>query len=88
MTYINITIKLQKLYSPPRNIRARNKSPALLLKKPLCTGDLSPLGKIFIERPVIAISIFSNNEWQITNAYQEPCQISKIECLTKKVNRS
>ena len=31
---------------------ADNKSPALFLKKPLCTGDLSR--KIFIERPVIS----------------------------------
>ena len=47
----NIITKLQKLYSPPRNHRAGNKSPALSVKKPLCTGDLSPACKIFIERP-------------------------------------
>ena len=43
VTYIkeNIIIKLQKLYSPPRNRRAGNKSPALLVKKSFCTGDLS-----------------------------------------------
>ena len=43
VTYIkeNIIIKLQKLYSPPRNRRAGNKSPALFVKKPFCTGDLS-----------------------------------------------
>ena len=37
MTYIkeNIITKLQKLYSVPRNVRAGNKSPVLLLKKPL-----------------------------------------------------
>ena len=53
MTYIkeNITKKLQKLYSPPRNPRAGNESPALFVKKPLCKGDLSPVHKIFIERP-------------------------------------
>ena len=53
MTYIkeNVIIKLQKLYSPPRDPRAGNKLPALFLKKPLCTGDLSPARKIFIERP-------------------------------------
>ena len=42
--------KLQKLYSPPRNLRVTNKSPTLFLKKPLCLGDLSPVCKIFIER--------------------------------------
>ena len=43
MTYIkeNIFTKVQKLYSPPRKLKAGNKMPALLLKKPLCTGDLS-----------------------------------------------
>ena len=47
VTYMkdNTVTKLPKLYSPPR------KSPALLLKKTLCTGDLSPACKIFIERP-------------------------------------
>ena len=48
----NIITKLQKLYSPPRKLKAGNKSPALLLKKPLCTGDLLPTCKIFFERPV------------------------------------
>ena len=47
----NIITQLQKLYSPPRNLTAGNKSPALFLKKPLCMGDLSPAYKIFIERP-------------------------------------
>ena len=53
VTYIkeNIITKLQKLYSQPRNSRAGNKLPALFVKKPLCTGDLSPASKIFIERP-------------------------------------
>ena len=53
LTYIkeNITTKLQKLYSPPRNPRTSNKSPELFVKKPLCMGDLSPTRKIFIERP-------------------------------------
>ena len=48
----NIITKLQKLYSPPRKLNAGNKSPALLLKKPLCAGDLLPMCKIFIERSV------------------------------------
>ena len=54
VTYIkeNIITKLQKLYSPPRKPRTGNKSPALFAKKPLCTGDLLPARKIFIERPV------------------------------------
>ena len=43
MIYIkeNIITKLQKLYSSPRNSRAGNKSPALFVRKPHCTGDLS-----------------------------------------------
>ena len=55
VTYIkeNIITKLQKLCSPPRNPRADKKSPALFVKKPLCTGDLLPACKIFIERPVL-----------------------------------
>ena len=54
MTYIkeNTITKLQKLYSPPRNLRLGNKLPELFLKKPLCKGDLLPTPKIFIERPV------------------------------------
>ena len=54
VTYIkeNMITKLQKLYSPPRNPRAGNKSPMLFVKNPLCTVDLSPLCKIFIEKPV------------------------------------
>ena len=53
MIYIeeNIITKLQKLYSPPRNSRAGNKSPVLFVKKLSCMGDLSPTCKIFIERP-------------------------------------
>ena len=39
----NIITNLQKLYSQPRNLMARNKSPAIFLIKPLCMGDLSPL---------------------------------------------
>ena len=52
-TYIKekVITKLQKLYSPPRKLRAGNKLPALFLKKSLCTGDLSSACKIFIERP-------------------------------------
>ena len=41
----------EKLYSPPRTLTTDNKSPALFLKNPLCTGDLLPARKIFIERP-------------------------------------
>ena len=57
VTYImeNIITKLQKLYSPPRYPRVGNKSHALFVKKPLCTGDLLPARKIFIERPVFVI---------------------------------
>ena len=47
----NIITKLQKLYIPPRNHRTGNKSPVLLLKNLICTGDFSPARKIFIERP-------------------------------------
>ena len=52
MTYIkeSIITKLQKLYSPPRNLRAANKSPMLFLKKRSCKSNLSPAHKIFIER--------------------------------------
>ena len=59
--------KLQKLYSLPRNLRTGNKSPALFLEKPLCTGDLSPVRKIFIERPAILLQILhhSSLSWHI-----------------------
>ena len=53
----NMITKLQKLYIPPRNLRAGNKLPILFLKKPLCTGDLLPVRKIFVDRPEFAISI-------------------------------
>ena len=55
MTYIkeNIITKLQKLCSLTRNLRAGNKSPALFLKKPVCTGNLSPMHKIFIAKPMV-----------------------------------
>ena len=54
VTYIkeNIITKLQTLYSLPRSTRVGNKSPTLFVKKPLCTGSLSPTRKMFIERPV------------------------------------
>ena len=57
VTYIkeNIIAKLQKLYSPPRKLKVGNKYPALFLKKPHCTGDLSPVCKIFIEKPKLNI---------------------------------
>ena len=61
VTYIKekIITKLQKLYSPPRNPRESNKLPALFVKKALCTGGLSPAHKIFIERPVFLVKIYS-----------------------------
>ena len=52
-----IITKLQKLYSPVRNLSVGNKSPMLLLKKCLCKGDLSPAHKMFIKSP--AISFFA-----------------------------
>ena len=60
MTYIkeNIITKLQKLYSPPRNPRAGNKLPALLVEKPLCIGDLLSTCKIFIKRPEKILSFY------------------------------
>ena len=42
--------KLQKLYSPLRNLRAGNKLPVPFLENPLCMDDLLPAQKIFIER--------------------------------------
>ena len=58
-TYIkeNIITKLPELYSLSRNLRASNKLPAPFLKKPLCTGDLLPACKIFIERPVQSLPL-------------------------------
>ena len=47
----NIITKLQKLYSLHRNLKVGNKQPTLFLKKPLCTCNLLPASKIFIERP-------------------------------------
>ena len=61
VTYIKENI-ITKLYSPPRNPKAGNKSPALFVKKPLCTGDLSPALKIFIERPENCLHNNLNNE--------------------------
>ena len=49
----SIITKLQKLYSPPRNLRAGNKPPALFLKKHSGMDNLSPARKIFIERPEV-----------------------------------
>ena len=50
VTYIkeNIITKLQKLYRPPppRNPRVGNKSLALFMKKPLCTGDIASMQNI------------------------------------------
>ena len=76
VTYIkeNIITRLQKLYSPPRNSRVGNKLPVLFVKKPLCTGDLSPTHKIFIERPEhpFCRSYFHEN---LKNIF------SKVNCL-------
>ena len=58
VTYIKENI-ITKLYSPPRNPKAGNKSPALFVKKTLCTGDLSHAHKIFIERPEEASQVLS-----------------------------
>ena len=44
---------ITKVTQPTQNLKVGNKLPALFLKKPLCTGDLSSPCKIFIERPVI-----------------------------------
>ena len=33
---------------------------------------------------LLASSVFKNNKQQIKDAYSEPCQASKIECLIKK----
>ena len=52
----NITTKLQKLYSSPRNLRAVNKSPALVLKKTALQGRfIAGACKILIERPAVVI---------------------------------
>ena len=57
VTYIkeNIITKLQKLYSLPRNLRVGSKSPVVFVKNPPCKGDLLPVRKILIERPVCII---------------------------------
>ena len=36
------------------------------------------------ESILLASSVLRNNELQITDAHSEPCQKSKMECLTKK----
>ena len=38
------------------------------------------------ESILLASSIFPNNNQQITDAYSEPCQTPKVDCLTKKAN--
>lgn len=55
----NIIIELQKSYSLHRNVRVGNKLTVLFLKKYLCTGDLSPAWKIFIERPVGILCMYT-----------------------------
>ena len=64
MIYIkeNIITEIQKLYNPPRNLRAGNKLPVLFLKKPLCAGNLLPAWKIFIERPGVSNSCIKDNQ--------------------------
>ena len=49
---------ITKIIQPAKKTRASTKSPTLFVKKPLCMGDLLPVHKIFIERPVTPISIF------------------------------
>ena len=53
MTYIkeNISTKSQKLYSFPRNLPVGNKLTMLFVKKLLCTSNLPPVCKMFIEWP-------------------------------------
>ena len=80
LTYIkqSIMTKLQKLYSPPRNLRVGNKSPAPFLKKCSCTGDLSPVLKIFIERPVY--TTFLNPFWifSMENDFFQTSSLNRI----------
>ena len=48
--------KITKIIQPTHKPWVKSpwvKSPTLLLKKPLCMGDLSPASKKIIERPVI-----------------------------------
>ena len=87
VTYIkeNIITKLQKSYSPPRNPRAGNKSPALFVKKPICTGDLSPARKIFIERPVKGYITQSNKEAEIKEI-KEKLKKEKEAGIKEKTN--
>ena len=102
VTYIKITTKLQKLYNPPRNLRAGKKSPALFLKKPLCTGDLLPTHKIFIERPKKppwfyllnflhqhkTRALFVNTEYQYWSiAFLQMTYNSFHTCFLKKVSK-
>ena len=52
----NITTKLQKLYSSSRNLRAVNKSPALVLKKTALQGGfIAGACKMLIKRPAVVI---------------------------------
>ena len=60
----NIIIKIQKLYSQPRNFRVCNKPPALFLKKRFYMSNLSLMCKIFNVRPAILTensSVITNN---------------------------
>ena len=75
----NIITKLQKLYSPPRNPRASNKLPGLFVKKPLCTGNLSPTHKIFIERPEILKYFNDLSNWNLSILFQKWAQTSKVK---------
>ena len=43
---------ITKIIQPAKKTRASTKSPTLFVKKPLCMGDLLPVHKIFIERPL------------------------------------
>ena len=55
--------KITKIWQP--TLRAGNKSPALFLKKPLCTGNLLPTCKIFIERRAIVKFTLRTNFLQL-----------------------
>ena len=59
-----------------------NKSPALSVKKPLCTGDLLPVCKIFTERPK---SLYDNvNKANIINDERLRIQMAVIREMIER----
>ena len=84
MTYIkeNIITKLQKLYSLPRNPSAGHKLLMLFVKKPLCTGDLSAVHKIFIERPEVVPILLTKS---LKNICKEICIWESFSVLMNKI---